>query len=661
MISLELRTQIYNILKSDVLQKIRFEGTDLMNVISSIWNVYQRPATEDSRYRNLGDEIDKHYFLNDDWNEDKVFIGKLKILDDEHNYLRFLEETLNVYEKYNTDGYQYVKSEIEPLLEKENIHIQEDKDNNNFIQTIRLIVGDINANHFEDRSRKFYVCSSKITNNVNFQETDIKFPDDNDCFVLTFNYGWNDFDYKTRYHLYYYKDGKSSFIGEVKIMKKDAIDTSEVLPSQFYSLDESFCSLGNGNEYYRNIAKVFPQAAYLYLGELRDAALYTSVQKRFERDYIFKKSLLRDNVAELALRMGRYLIYGRENDETAYSFEYRYTPKYNDDGTETELKFNFSHIRLPYKRIYTLIGENGVGKTTLMKNLIYDIVQDNRKSEERHFIGLPPLFSSVIAITYSPFDIYPLNDDKELSNRIIDYEYCGLLKHEFVLKNIKDRVETLSSNIELALSRTTDFIDRLWQKMMEKVFSEGRLDSIFSNPPMRTKVDKDKLMNLYQNCSSGETIYLESVTAILAKIRLNSILLIDEPEQHLHPTGINMLMTTISEILEQMKSFAIISTHSPYILREVPSSNVMVFHRYENNLAVSPIGIETFGEDVSVISDMVFDNRSQDKIFESYIERVVKDEGFDYNKSIDALRNNDIEPSLNTKMLIMTMIESKKE
>ena len=95
-------------------------------------------------------------------------------------------------------------------------------------------------------------------------------------------------------------------------------------------------------------------------------------------------------------------------------------------------------------------------------------------------------------------------------------------------------------------------------------------------------------------------------------------------------------------------------------MREVPSSNVMVFHRYENNLAVSPIGIETFGEDVSVISDMVFDNRSQDKIFESYIERVVKDEGFDYNKSIDALRNNDIEPSLNTKMIIMTLIENRR-
>ena len=310
--------------------------------------------------------------------------------------------------------------------------------------------------------------------------------------------------------------------------------------------------------------------------------------------------------------------------------------------------------------MYALIGENGVGKTTLMKDLIYDIVQNDRKSEDRHFVDLPPLFSSVIAITYSPFDSYPLNDDPGLSNRIIDYEYCGLMKHEFVLKNINERVKELATNVELAVRRDTDYINILWERMMEKVISRDRLNSIFTNPPIYNDVDIDKLTTLYQHCSSGETIYFESITAILAKIRLNSMLLIDEPEQHLHPTGINLLMTTISEILEQTESFAIISTHSPYILREVPSSNVMIFHRYGNNLSVTPIGIETFGEDVSVISDIVFDNRSQNKIFESYIERVVENEGYDYDKAISVLRNNDKEPSLNTKMIVKFLIENRK-
>ena len=458
---------------------------------------------------------------------------------------------------------------------------------------------------------------------------------------------------------HYYKDNKPFLMGEVKIMKKDVIDTSTVLPSQFYSLDESYCSLGNDIVYYKNFIEKFKEKKYLYLSELRDAALYTSIQKKFEGDYEFKRSLMRDNKAEYVIRVGRFVINGRGNDEKAYSFEYLYRPKYSA-SEPTALTFNFNHSRFPYMRMYALIGENGVGKTTLMKDLIYDIVQNDRKSEDRHFVDLPPLFSSVIAITYSPFDSYPLNDDPGLSNRIIDYEYCGLMKHEFVLKNINERVKELATNVELAVRRDTDYINILWERMMEKVISRDRLNSIFTNPPIYNDVDIDKLTTLYQHCSSGETIYFESITAILAKIRLNSMLLIDEPEQHLHPTGINLLMTTISEILEQTESFAIISTHSPYILREVPSSNVMIFHRYGNNLSVTPIGIETFGEDVSVISDIVFDNRSQNKIFESYIERVVENEGYDYDKAISVLRNNDKEPSLNTKMIVKFLIENRK-
>jgi hypothetical protein len=87
----------------------------------------------------------------------------------------------------------------------------------------------------------------------------------------------------------------------------------------------------------------------------------------------------------------------------------------------------------------------------------------------------------------------------------------------------------------------------------------------------------------------------------------------------------------------------------------------MIFHRHGDNLAVSPISIETFGEDVSVISDIVFDNRSQNKIFESYIETVVKEGNYDYDKALSALRSKEMEPSLNTKMTIMTLIEKQRK
>lgn len=657
MISERLRRGIYDILRDRVLPNIRYEETDLMAVISSIWNVYEMPSTgTDRRYSNLGDEIEKHYTINPDWNEDKVFIGLLKVMDDEDKFLRFLEGILNIY--VHKPEYTSIKDALSRMLEKENIHIIEDYDRDYHVTSVRLVVGDrYSGRRLEDRSRKFYVCSSKVIDYVNFSETDIKFPNDNDCFVLTFDYGWDDFGLKTRYHLYRYKNNEYSLIGEVKIMKRDTIDTSTVLPSSFCSLDEDYCSLGVGETYYTNIRKDLKENACIYLGELQDAALFSSIYKRFENDRIFINSLLRENSSEKMLRLGRFIINGRESNESPFSFEYNYSPKYNND-VHTTLDFEFKSEEKYFQRIYALIGENGVGKTTLMKELIEDIVISDKPDKDRKFEGLPPLFSCAMAITYSPFDTYPLNTDDRLKNKIVDYEYCGLFSGENVLKDFETRINDLADNINKIHYRL-DNIKSYWSKMIKEVVPNIGIIKI--DPDKDSNINKESLKKIYRQCSSGETIYLEAITSIFAKIRYNSILFLDEPEQHLHPTGINQLLSTISHILQSYDSYAIISTHSPFILREVPSSNVMIFHRHGDNLAVSPISIETFGEDVSVISDIVFDNRSQNKIFESYIETVVKEGNYDYDKALSALRSKEMEPSLNTKMTIMTLIEKQRK
>lgn len=80
----EARQAIYGIIKR-IDDQLRFEH-DVLSLISSLWNVYQRTSTgEDSRYNILGDEIDKHYFMNDDWTQDKLYLSVLHILDDEES------------------------------------------------------------------------------------------------------------------------------------------------------------------------------------------------------------------------------------------------------------------------------------------------------------------------------------------------------------------------------------------------------------------------------------------------------------------------------------------------------------------------------------------------------------------------------------------------
>lgn len=47
--------------------------TEFMNLLSSLWDVYNMPKREDIRFSNLGDEIEKHFVINDDWSQEKLF------------------------------------------------------------------------------------------------------------------------------------------------------------------------------------------------------------------------------------------------------------------------------------------------------------------------------------------------------------------------------------------------------------------------------------------------------------------------------------------------------------------------------------------------------------------------------------------------------------
>lgn len=65
---------------------------------------------------------------------------------------------------------------------------------------------------------------------------------------------WDDYGHKTLFYLYYVKeDGSYSKVGKVKICKKNAATTLDVIPESFLSLDLDYCSLGQETSYYSNI------------------------------------------------------------------------------------------------------------------------------------------------------------------------------------------------------------------------------------------------------------------------------------------------------------------------------------------------------------------------------------------------------------------------
>lgn len=640
--TLELRQKIYELLKAYVLPKVRYDN-DLMNVLSSVWDVYQQKATgEDFRYKFLGDEIEKHYIMNEDWSHDKLFVEILQVYHDEGKFIIFVEQLTRML--HGDDGFNTYKDKLSTTLAKEDMYIIHERN------TFRIVKrGYIPA--APEGACTIYVCESLVTNAVRFCEDNVKWPEDDNCLVLTHDYLWNDYSYYTRYRLYYVKDGEQTVVGELKIMKKGAMNTAEFLPKRFVALDEDYCSLGITPSYYCKMRSVFGNNAHVVLSQLRDTAFYEAIYKQFEDDSAYRISLLRDNESDKARREGRYYVYGRDMED-AYAFKYMYKLPYK--GNDVEISFNYKYHGHAYERIIGLIGENGVGKTSLIKQILHSLVTNDNQG----FAGPRPLFSSVMMISYSSFDHYQV--DTQGKAPFINYEYSGLMKGKDLMYTTRDQVEILAENIKAIYRRRNNYVN-IWEALVRKVISIETWNELITDANgYNVEVDVEGLLSLCESASSGESMYLYSVTAIMAKIRSDSLIIMDEPEQHLHPKAVTALMYSFYWILKKYDSYALICTHSPYVIRELVSPNVMIFRRIGNELIVKRIGIESFGADVSVLSDMVFGNLNESKRYEKFIEEVVERNKYDYDASVRELQTGPNSLSLNAKLFVRTIINKRQ-
>jgi|SRR5580693_5415432 hypothetical protein len=66
-------------------------------------------------------------------------------------------------------------------------------------------------------------------------------------------------------------------------------------------------------------------------------------------------------------------------------------------------------------------------------------------------------------------------------------------------------------------------------------------------------------------------------------------------------------MKCLRHLLNQTSSFAIIATHSPVVIQETPSRNVYVLRRNGRDTISERVSIETFGENIGVLTTEVFD------------------------------------------------------
>lgn len=631
-ISAETRRSIYNMIMSHadfmgVFQGGNYEDQNIVDFLKLIWDLPAMPS-EDSRFKNAEADAIQHLVNNDDWDLTYTFERRFNLLAGDIKYfVKFVEACVSPFVRASSEEImQYVK-EINPLLNRDNCEL--------------AIVDYIDESpHFLIKSGTGFTFERKDINSNRYTIYVDKLGDNKPCFFLE-SIIWDDYGHKTSFKLYSVdQDGNYLTVGKVKLCKKNENKTLDVIPRSFLSLDSNYCSLGQDTSYYSNIKRILGEDAMAFLYAMRDAAAFSRISDDFENDSGFRHSLLRDNSADIALNLGRYVLAGFDPDERVnftYNTQLAYAPDFNFN-----IKFDFGRINQEdnFNRVIAIIGENGAGKTSLLSNLAKSIANQQKDCFFPHY----PMFTKVVAASYSIFDKF-----YDIDARAFNFEYCGMHNNEGGLMDLEQLKAIHKRNAETinALNRGLSL-----KKFLDNILPNDMLESLFEKDRRETKFKYDVYEDYYCRMSSGQTMLTNLIIDITANVRSNCLIMIDEPEVHLHPNAITQIINVVNLVCDRFSSCCIMATHSPLVIQSLLSRNVLIMERDIDGMpVVRQMRIESLGENLTTINEEIFSNGQRDKYYRRLIKKAVEGKE-SMDQVLQELQNGDLPMSLTSYMLI---------
>ncbi|WP_176520031.1 AAA family ATPase [Bacillus toyonensis] len=454
---------------------------------------------------------------------------------------------------------------------------------------------------------------------------------------------WNDYGYETTFTLHYFKKkGIRKDFGMVKILNDESNYTRKMIPSTFEQLDSTYCSLGQSTSYYRELSQLSEEEYKAILNGIQDIAFNRDIYEKFPNKEGIQESLFRSSEANKLFKSAydKYFL-NTEVDSEVFNFQFRYNAPYSP--IENTINFNFEKSSFLPNRMNILVGKNGAGKTQLLSSFADALCGQLKKAEELFEPPVIPLFSKVIAVSFSAFDdfrkpykkIESLEDtDNEYfddfdteseenkieklskKRKLNNYVYCGIQDDTGKTLSLKELKQHGQKNLLKIKDREANSKNNI--KYLEK------WKDILLNIEIPSKYLDDPYEIFNSNLSSGQSILVSIITEVIANIEDESILLFDEPELHLHPNAVSNLVRMLYHLLEEFNSYAIISTHSPIIIQEIPSFYINKLERTEEDLLlISKITIETFGENISAIVNEVFNVREVESNYKSLLKNAI--------------------------------------
>ncbi len=430
---------------------------------------------------------------------------------------------------------------------------------------------------------------------------------------------WDDwFTYQTMYSLAYVDNkGENHFIGSVKIGEVSLAKGRPNIPESFEMLDERFFSLGQDVTYYEKLNELGDDIRYEILKGLNDIALLPDIYDQVYSENVMYRSLLRDVTSASVKGQYRRLAYG---DSSLSHYKFKYFPAKLKSSLSEAVEFSFEVTPEcnPPSNIHILIGRNGVGKTHLLNNMIHSLLDEHVNPDEVGYFESDAeekreeFFANLVSVTFSAFDTAEPPAEQTDASKGMRYFCVGLKqprsqKEGTMLPKSTDQL--LEEFVESAKSCCIGAKSVRWIRAINMLESDPMFKAAEVAELAEIKSDKkfhEKAAYLFDKLSSGHKIILLTITRLVETVEERTLVLLDEPEGHLHPPLLSAFTRALSDLLIRRNGVALIATHSPVVLQEVPKSCVSILRRSGSQMAVDRPQLETFGENIGALTREVF-------------------------------------------------------
>ena len=516
---------------------------------------------------------------------------------------------------------------------------------------------------------------------------------------------WNDWwRYRTLYQMYY-KDltDEVQYIGSVKIgeIGMDESQDKPFIPTTFETLNnEKFFSLGQDDYYYENLNRLGDEFRDNLLRKLNDIALNIDLLSKVSSLDVTTQSVLR-GISEARVRKEFNSLAQGNSALTDYDFKFKFPGFENEGVPQYELPFTSVPNSNPPTNVQAIIGRNGVGKTHLLNQMVASLIgpKENQSKfgvfSDSSWSKDEKIFDNIIYLSFSAFDEAKFFEPKKIKKNGIGYTYIGLKTYNTnpggrIKSKLKKSIQTKSTE-----QLRAEFIESMWQcraipskkARLEQAIDMLNTDPIFSisgvTDLLRTTIEEEQLIKkvklekrdlneeerkylkekfnelalpMSRRFSSGHSIVLLTIIKLIEELEERTLVLLDEPESHLHPPLLSTFTRILSTLLVSRNGIGIIATHSPVILQEIPSKCVWIADRFGSDFVFNRPELETFGENINTLTKKVFSFEITDSGFHKLLYEVANKVAT-YEEAVNHFNN---ELGMEAKAILRAFLQLKE-